>query len=170
MSKLLRHKPELEGIIVDTQGYTDVNILLDVLGLTKEELDFIVETDNKARYSYNLNGDKIRANQGHSLPYVKIDYKEFIPVGPLYHGTALKSLDSIMNKGLEPRGRNLVHLSIDIDTAYNVGMRHAKYEDNLVILEVDALGMCADGGHFYVSENGVILADIVEAKYLNRIK
>lgn len=170
MSKLLRHQPELGGLIIDTQGYTSVESLLYALNITKEELDFIVFSDKKGRYSYNLSGDKIRANQGHSIPYVKIDFAEYIPVGPLYHGTALKSLDSIMQSGLQPKSRNLVHLSMDMNTAYNVGMRHAKKEDNLVILEVDAVRMYADGGHFYISENNVVLADSVDVNYLTRIK
>lgn len=170
MSKLLRHNPELAGLTVDTQGYTNVSDLLVALNITKEELDYIVASDKKGRYSYNIYGDKIRANQGHSLSYVKIDFEEFIPTGPLYHGTALKSLDSIMKNGLIPRTRNYVHLSHDINTAYNVGMRHAKKEDNLVILEVDAVSLYNNGGHFYISENGVVLIDEVPVYYLNRIR
>ena len=80
MAMLLRHRPEKGNITIDTQGYTDVNSLLKALAIDKETLDKIVTADNKQRYSYNEDGTKIRANQGHSLPYVKIDFKEYTPI------------------------------------------------------------------------------------------
>ena len=156
MSKLLRHKPELGGIVVDTQGYTEVESLLNALNITKDELDYIVSTDSKKRYSYDKTGTKIRANQGHSLPYVKIDFDEYIPKGTLYHGTAKKYIESILKDGLKPQTRNKVHISKDIETAITVGMRHAKIKDNLIILEIDALKMYKDGFKFEISENGAI--------------
>jgi putative RNA 2'-phosphotransferase len=170
MSKLLRHQPELGGIKIDDQGYTDVKGLLLALGITKEELDKIVETDNKGRYSYNKQGDMIRANQGHSLPYVHINYDTFLPTSSLYHGTERGVLDKIFSDGLLSQSRNYVHLSRDVETARKVGMRHAKSEENLVILEVDALSMSRDGLTFYISANGVVLIDRVDPKYLSIYK
>ena len=54
---------------------------------------------------------------------------------PLYHGTALKYKDGIDKKGLISKTRQYVHLSQDIETAKAVGMRHAKYINNLIIFE-----------------------------------
>jgi putative RNA 2'-phosphotransferase len=62
--------------------------------------------------------------------------------------------------------RDYVHLSVDVDTAKMVGMRHAKRQNELVILAIDCKKMLADGYNFYVAENGVWLADYVPAKYL----
>jgi len=168
MSMLLRHAPEKGNITIDTQGYTDVNSLLKTLNINKATLDKIVAEDNKQRYSYNEDETKIRANQGHSLPYVKIDFKEYTPTGPIYHGTAKKYLDSILKNGLIPQTRNYVHLSKDIETATNVGMRHAKSKINLVIFEIDYQKMIKDGYKFYISDNGVILTEKVSKQYLKQ--
>lgn len=168
MAMLLRHAPEKGNITIDTQGYTDVNSLLKALNIDKSTLDKIVAEDNKQRYSYNEDGTKIRANQGHSLSYVKIDFKEYTPTGPIYHGTSKQFVNSIMKKGLISQNRNYVHLSRDIETATNVGMRHAKSKVNLVIFEIDYQKMIKDGYKFYISDNGVILTEKVPRQYLKQ--
>ncbi|MBQ2058438.1 MAG: RNA 2'-phosphotransferase, partial [Firmicutes bacterium] len=40
-----------------------------------DELDEIVETNDKKRYEYNQDKSKIRARQGHSIP-VDVELKE----------------------------------------------------------------------------------------------
>ena len=170
MSLLLRHKPEVGNIKLDSLGYTDVNKLLTVLDISKEELDEIVRTDNKKRYSYNEDETKIRANQGHSVKNVHIDFKEYIGDKKLYHGSAMKYFDSIMKNGLCPQTRQYVHLSQDIATAINVGMRHAKTKDNLVIFEIDTKTMKKDGYKFYISDNNVVLTECIPEKYLKIVK
>lgn len=166
LSLLLRHHPEMENIEVDTQGYAPVESVLKALNCEKEVLDEIVFTDNKNRYSYNTTGDKIRANQGHSLDYVKIDFEEYNSDEPLYHGTARKFINGIMSNGLQKRSRNYVHLSRDYETAVNVGMRHAKSKENLVVLKIDTYRMRKYGFKFYISDNGVVLAEEVPVKYI----
>ena len=170
MALLLRHKPEQGRIVLDEQGYTDVRKLLDVLKITKKELDEIVRTDNKRRYSYNEDGTMIRANQGHSVKNVHIDFKEFVPEGKIYHGTAMKYFDGISTQGLKPQTRQYVHLSKDYETAINVGMRHAKTEENLLIYEIDVEKMLESGHKFYISDNGVVLTDAVPVQCLKIIR
>ncbi len=62
--------------------------------------------------------------------------------------------------------RNHVHLTDDNKTAYSVGMRYAKYQNKLWIIEIDAKQMNADGYEFFKSENGVYLTEEVPSKYL----
>lgn len=176
LSLLLRHQPELGNLYLDSQGYTCVEDVLKALDIDKETLDLIVETDNKKRYSYKVMNDTlyIRANQGHSVKTVNIDFKEFIPESFLYHGTAKKFINDIMKVGLKPQSRNMVHLSLDIETATSVGLRHSgsTREDklkNLVILKVDAVKMYSDGYIFKISENGVVQIENVPPKYLSII-
>ena len=166
MSYLLRHKPEKKNLILDTEGYTDVNDLLKALDITKSILDTIVKTDHKQRYSYNIDGTKIRANQGHSLSYVNIKYKEFIPKDKLYHGTSQRFVTSISKNGLKPQTRNYVHISQDINTAKEVGLRHAKTLADLIIYEIDYKSMLDDGYKFFISDNNVVLTKEVPPKYL----
>ena len=125
-----------------------------------ETLEDIVATDNKQRYSFNEDKSLIRANQGHSIP-VDVELKENEPPEFLYHGTATRFLNSILNDGLKPMSRLYVHLSKDIETAWKVGKRHG----DPVILKINSRDMYKDGYKFYLSENGVWLTEKVDAKY-----
>ncbi|MGC4046954.1 MAG: RNA 2'-phosphotransferase [Armatimonas sp.] len=73
-------------------------------------------------------------------------------------------LDSIFEKGLIPDSRHHVHLSADQETAMKVGQRRGKP----VLLEIDAAGIIADGGEFFISDNGVWLAAQIPPRFLRR--
>jgi len=171
LSLVLRHAPEKANIVIDKNGYTDVNILIAHMNemgmdITKEDLDRIVKEDDKQRYSYDLfdADNKIRANQGHSI-LVDLELKSVSPPLELYHGTTVKNLDSIFKNGISKMCRNFVHLSDDIKTAYNVGSRYG----TPTILKIDVYNMIKDGYVFYQSENGVYLTDNVPSKYITEL-
>jgi putative RNA 2'-phosphotransferase len=91
LSFVLRHHPELIGIELDGNGWTDVSLLIQKSGKTEPALDFemlkyIVDTNAKKRFSFNDQLDKIRANQGHSVE-VDLGYSPQEPPEVLYHGT-----------------------------------------------------------------------------------
>ncbi|WP_326981576.1 RNA 2'-phosphotransferase [Chryseobacterium sp. MYb264] len=167
LSLVLRHKPEVINLTLDENGWTSVDELLtkskrDVhQGLTFEELDEIVETNDKKRFVFNEDKTRIRANQGHSID-IDLALKPQQPPEFLYHGTAESNIDSILEKGIEKRNRQHVHLSQDKETATKVGMRHGKP----VILSIKTTEMSEDGILFYLSENNVWLTDFVDAKYI----
>ncbi|WP_027378665.1 RNA 2'-phosphotransferase [Chryseobacterium daeguense] len=168
LSYVLRHHPELIGLNLDENGWADVEELIakstnDSQGFTFEELDEIVETNDKKRFIFNEDKTRIRANQGHSIE-IDLALKPQQPPEFLYHGTAQTNIDSILEKGIEKRNRQHVHLSQDKETATKVGMRHGKP----VILIVEAGKMFADGIEFYLSDNNVWLTDFVDAKYILR--
>jgi len=157
---LLRHKPEKEHLDIDKNGWVSVKDLLSKLNISMIDLDFIVDTDNKQRFSYSASKNKIRANQGHSID-VDVQLKETIPPDILFHGTAWKSVESIFKNGIEKRSRLYVHLSKDIKTATSVGKRHG----DLYIFNIDTKQMHEDGIKFYLSENDVWLTDYIHPKY-----
>ena len=165
---ILRHKPEAIGICLDEHGWANVDELVDGIAQTqvfdREMLEDIVRTDEKQRYSFNEDKTLIRANQGHSIP-VDVELKKTTPPNVLWHGTGEKYTASIEAKGLIPKSRLYVHLSEDMDTARKVGSRHGK----LVIYEVAAGAMQADGYGFFQSVNGVWLTKHVPVKYLRRL-
>ncbi len=71
LSLLLRHKPETIGITLDTEGWTDIDVLLQKAAETnnqfdKEQLLLVVENNDKKRFEISNDGKKIRAVQGHS--------------------------------------------------------------------------------------------------------
>ncbi|WP_455542383.1 RNA 2'-phosphotransferase [Intestinibacter sp.] len=167
ISKILRHEPEIVHINLDDNGYTDVQGLID--GINKygrnkidfKTLKYIVENDNKQRYSFKCDFTKIRANQGHSID-VDLGLEEIKPPNNLYHGTGQKYLDSILEEGIKSQTRQFIHLSKDTDTARNVGSRHGKPR----ILKIDTKQMYDDGYKFYLSENNVWMTKYVPTKYI----
>ena len=166
ISLVLRHKPDAANLSLDKYGYAQVDELVAYLnkkygGFTVTDLDTIVETDDKQRYSYNNDHTKIRAVQGHSFP-VDLGLEAQQPPLLLFHGTSTKYLDSIMKRGIISKSRQYVHLSKDVDTAHTVGLRHSA---GTVILVVSANQMWKDGYKFFLSDNGVWLVDEVPTKY-----
>jgi putative RNA 2'-phosphotransferase len=168
LSLILRHQPDVAGIQLDENGWTNVNELIEriheerpQLKLDLEVLDQVVETNNKKRFAFSEDKTSIRASQGHSL---KIDM-QFEAVDPpefLYHGTATRFVNSIRKQGLQKRGRQHVHLSAERETAISVGSRHGVP----VILTVSSKTMQQAGHEFYQSANGVWLTDHVPNKFL----
>ena len=170
LSLVLRHKPEVIGIELDSNGWADVDIFIENFNkkfkaeLTMEKLEEIVRTNDKKRYSFNEDKTKIRANQGHSIN-VDVELKQAVPPEILYHGTALRFADSIEKHGILKMNRLYVHLSLDEATALKVGIRHGKP----VIFKVKAGEMSRAGHIFYLSENNVWLTDSVSPQYIERI-
>ena len=84
ISFILRHRPDAIGLSLDKHGYIDVQNLINGIKensdfyIDLDILKFIVETDNKKRYSFSEDGTKIRANQGHSVK-VDLGLKEVKP-------------------------------------------------------------------------------------------
>ncbi|MEV6647393.1 RNA 2'-phosphotransferase [Amycolatopsis sp. NPDC051371] len=160
----LRHDPAALGLTLAPDGWVDVDTLLRALKITREQLDEVVETNNKRRFAFDATGTRIRASQGHSVS-VDLGLADATPPDVLYHGTVAKFLDAILLEGLRPMKRHALHLSATLDTARTVGARRGKP----VILQVDAARMAAAGHAFQVSANGVWLTTSVPPEYLYRI-
>ena len=160
LSLLLRHNPE--NLDMDSNGWVSCDQLIDKLTITFSELEDVIKTNNKKRFSFNQDKSKVRANQGHSLSWVNVDMDEIKPPDILYHGTATRFVSSIKENGLIKGNRNHVHLSDDLETAKTVGSRHGE----VFLFEVDAKRMYEDGYKFYLSQNGVWLIEYVPKEYL----
>lgn len=168
LSLILRHEPSKIGITLDDNGWADVEELIYKCGkhkrsFTREELDEIVETNNKKRYAYSEDGTKIRASQGHSIT-VDLEFESQCPPPFLYHGTADRFLSAINSEGIKKMNRQHVHLSQDKETAINVGSRHGR----VVVLTILAEKMYKEGIAFYLSANGVWLTDYIDPKYISK--
>jgi putative RNA 2'-phosphotransferase len=123
-----------------------------------------VDTNDKQRFAFDVSGELIRANQGHSVQ-VDLQLDEREPPETLYHGTVERFLPSILEVGLVRGNRHHVHLSKDVDTANKVGARRGKP----VILQVDAGRLHRDGHKFLLSVNEVWLTDTVPPGYLAKM-
>lgn len=168
LSLVLRHRPERIGLRLSDDGWAKVSELLHLMTaaghpLTRETLLRVVAENDKQRFAMSEDGARIRASQGHS---VEVDLA-FSPTDPpelLYHGTAERFVESILEHGLLRGSRNHVHLSLDVETATRVGRRHGKPS----VLTIAAATMQRDGHRFFLSENGVWLTEHVPREYLRR--
>jgi len=166
LSLVLRHEPECIGLTLDPAGWVEVNALLAALrqygrGITRSELEEIVATNEKKRFAFSESGTRIRASQGHSVE-VELGYTPQVPPAELFHGTATRFIGAICAEGLRRGSRQHVHLSAELDTAVKVGTRHGKP----AVFVVHAAAMHAAGHAFFLSENGVWLAEAVPAEFL----
>ena len=163
LAYVLRHKPESIGISLDPKGWTEIVPLLHNLGMSRNELQDIVDTDNKGRYT--IRGSKIRANQGHSIEgIIAFDLTPIPPPPLLFHGTSWEAYGKIrVTGGIKKMRRHHVHLSADSKTAFRVGQRCNRMP---VILWVDSEKMYQDKYDFFLSDNGVWMTDHVPLKYI----
>ena len=172
MSFILRHNPQEIGLVLDSQGWVSIEEFINKANnyennyvvFNKDIILEVVKNSDKQRFAIDESGEKIRANQGHSLN-IDLGLDFVAPPQVLYHGTATKNIESIMKEGLKPMKRHDVHLSFNTSIARNVGMRYGKP----IIFEVDAFQMDKDGFKFKCYKNNVWLTEFVPAKYLKII-
>jgi putative RNA 2'-phosphotransferase len=168
LSKHLRHQPERLGLTLQPGGWVNVDDLLAAcaknnFSITLEDLEEVVDSNDKQRFSFDETGERIRANQGHST---EVDL-QLTPIEPpefLYHGTAERNTAGILQTGISKMSRHAVHLSKDTETARRVGMRRGKP----VIFLIKAREMHQAGHIFYCSANGVWLTDVVPVQYITK--
>jgi putative RNA 2'-phosphotransferase len=100
LSKYLRHSPHELGLTLQPGGWVPVDDLLAAaeehgFPISYDELVECVETNDKRRFSFDVSGELIRANQGHSVEvYLQLDDRE--PPEALYHGTVERFLPMIL--------------------------------------------------------------------------
>ena len=170
MSYALRHNPDKYGLKLAEDGSVAVGTFLRAMNemhhfepsLTEDDIRQIMEHADKQRFA--IEDERIRALYGHSFQ-INVNHKQADPPDVLYHGTAHRFLDSIMEKGLLPLGRQYVHLSADVDTAEQVGRRR---DNNPVILVIDAKKASEDGITFYIGNDKVWLADRIPPEYIKQ--
>jgi putative RNA 2'-phosphotransferase len=170
LSYWLRHAPQDAALVLDSQGWAATDLVLAELARRFEGVDFqrllaVAEGNDKQRFEFSVDLDRIRARQGHSAA-VDMGLAPTTPPDLLYHGTVQRFLPAILLQGLKPMGRQHVHLSRDPETARKVGARRGPP----VILQVAAAAMAASGHAFMVAGNGVWLTAAVPPAFLKRLR
>ncbi len=166
LSLHLRHRPEELGLALQPGGWVSVDELLAAAAnnghpVSVADLREVVATSDKQRFSFDVSGTRIRANQGHSVG-VDLQLAPRRPPPVLFHGTSERARAAIQNEGLCRMDRDLVHLSPDVETARRVGGRHGRP----VVFAVESTRMFIEGFTFFRSDNGVWLVDAVPPQYL----
>jgi len=170
LSMLLRHKPESIGLKMDAAGWVDVDELIEKVQKTGKykidrcTLEHIVETDNKSRYRFNDTKTRVKACQGHSIPWVVPELEYKTPPEFLYHGTTNQALQLILKSGhIDKMKRHAVHMQADVSKAWQSAKR---WNQTPVVLKIDAAKMHEDGLVFGVSENNVWCVESVPKEYI----
>ena len=166
LSLVLRHNPATIGIELDPSGWVEVDVLLAALsrnrrGLTRDQLEHVVASNDKQRFSFSDDGKRIRAKQGHSVT-VDLGYQASQPPETLCHGTPSRFVSAIKESGLKKMKRHHVHMHADQKLATDVGARQGKP----VLLVVRSKAMHEAGFEFFVTENDVWLTDHVPPEFI----
>ncbi len=169
LSRHLRHQPAAIGLTLQAGGWVNVVDLLAACAahghpLTRDELEDLIEDNDKQRFAFDETGGRLRAQQGHSVA-IDLQLAPAVPPPVLYHGTVPAALPAIRQAGLQKMSRHHVHLSPDEATARRVGQRRGRP----VLLAVEAATLHAVGGVFYRSGNGVWLTEAVPPQYVREL-
>jgi putative RNA 2'-phosphotransferase len=169
ISHALRHEPWLYELELDAEGWVPVDDLIAAVraqgarwaAVDRSDLHQVIASSDKRRFE--IDGDRIRALYGHTLPG-RILKEEAPPPEVLFHGTSAHAWAAIRAQGLVPMGRQYVHMSADVETAVQVGRRKSR---SPVLLRVRAAEAHARGVPFWRGNEKVWLADVVPAEFLS---
>jgi putative RNA 2'-phosphotransferase len=114
LSRRLRHRPQRLGLTLGPGGWVAVEELLSAcalhgMPLSREELAVVMARNDKRRFAFDESGERIRANQGHSVA-VDLQLTPVAPPAALYHGTSRAAADTILREGLRKLRRHHAHL------------------------------------------------------------
>jgi putative RNA 2'-phosphotransferase len=157
LSWLLRHGAREAGVSMDAAGWVPVDEVLRYLRIDRATLDDVVANNNKSRLT--IDGDRVRAVQGHStenmpvtLEALEASWPSYAGTESLWHGTTIEAVAPIAREGLWPQKRTHVHLAPSFES--KVGKRSA----TPVVLEVSVDRLRAAGQGMWEAQNGVVLA------------
>ena len=170
LSFLLRHRPETIHLSMDKHGWVLVEDLIEGVNkggryqLDLGKLEAIVAQDSKGRYRFNADHSKIKACQGHSIPWVEPELEYLIPPDFLYHGTTTAAVEKIRKSGaISKMSRHAVHLQADPEKAWQSAVR---WHLTPVVLKIDAKKMGDAGFVFGKAENDVWCTESVPVEYI----
>jgi putative RNA 2'-phosphotransferase len=169
ISHALRHEPWVYELEIEQDGWITLSSLLSALRKEKDEWSDLNQCDienmirNSPKKRHEICGGKIRALYGHSL-FGKFEKELAEPPQFLYHGTSNIAAEKIKIEGLISMSRQYVHLSIDLETATQVGQRKAKRPK---ILKIRAYEGFESGLRFYRGNDYVWLADSVPPDFIS---
>src|SRR6266508_3258014 len=170
MAGVLRHFPERYGLEMDAHGWVDLRDFLTAIQIRNRRFRFVrqhhvvglIETDPKGRYQFE--DGKIRATYGHSMD-VDLDLPtEGIP-DVLFYPTTEEESHLLMDAGLRPSDRKMVHLSGTFEAAMEAGRVRIQAP---VILEVDAKAARANGVVIHKAGKTVYTSKEVPGEFLRR--
>ena len=171
MAGILRHFPDKLGVRVDGHGGVDISEFVKAVGigrsgfhwLRNHHIEAIARSDPKVRYQ--IDGGMIRATYGHTID-VSLDDLPLADLGEFFYPVTEEEIDIILEGGLNPIDRKMVHLSGSMEKAIEAG--RVRTEEPLII-RIDGKKAIKDGIKIYHAGNDVYVTDSIDAKYLSKV-
>lgn len=147
MAAVLRHgngEPDM-----DDQGFVDIRDIVSMVRgrdrnrwkwLRPHHIEAMVDTDPKGRYQ--ISGSDVRATYGHTID-LDLNLPEDEVPDELYYPATDEEADIILETGLMPTDRAMVHLSLTYDDAVTAGSVRSECP---IILAID-VPACVDEGY-----------------------
>ena len=167
ISHALRHHPDRFGVTLDVDGFASFADLVAGLSrncgqvITDKELAAVIQEYGEGRFL--MVGDRIRAQYGHTVEGIIIEFTSLTPPEFLYHGTLSQHLGNILRQGLLKHNHSHVHLSDSMEEAETVGSRRGES----VVLIIKARNMANAGYQFFQVNDSVWLTETVPAAFLD---
>ncbi|MCD6461127.1 MAG: RNA 2'-phosphotransferase [Thermoplasmata archaeon] len=169
---MLRHFPEKYQLSMDEHGWVSVAEMVKAIKKRDRRMRWIrshhiyalVETDPKGRYQ--VRGERIRATYGHSIS-VDLDLPTDGIPDELFYPTTEEEVDLLLESGIMPADRKMVHLSSTYETAYIAGSHRV---ENPIILKVDAKKAVEDGIVIMRACDTVFLVKEVPPEYVTKVE
>jgi putative RNA 2'-phosphotransferase len=168
----LRHFPEKLGLMMDGRGWVDISDFINSLGTSRSgfnwlrlhHIEALVKTDPRDRYQ--IDGGMIRATYGHTVD-VNLDDLPIAEINEFYYPVTEEEADIIIEGGLNPTDRKMVHLSGNIDKAIEAGKVRT---DEPLILKIDGAKAKKDGVKIFQAGKDVYLTERIDAKYISKVE
>lgn len=132
VQRILRHTASKHRLYVDPDGWACADGLVKVINQRSLELqlwrdwrysDLQRQASMHADQRVCLNAAMVRACYGHSIPDICVGNRQD-PPPRLFHGTSAKLLPTILDDGLLPAERTLLHLTSDPHYAGKIAAKH----------------------------------------------
>jgi putative RNA 2'-phosphotransferase len=168
MSYVLGRRPDEFGLVLDQEGFVPTKELLQAIKeedgwtyLRMNHIDEVLRGDERERFE--LEGNRIRARDEHSLPG-RFHEGPVVPPTILYHGARNKAYPHIMKQGLSPMAHQFVHLSTSEDLAIRIGKRR---DPRPVLITIQASKAHEEGIVFYRPNELIYLTESLAPKFLS---
>jgi len=168
MAGILRHgKYDLD---MDEQGFIDMRDIVSVMKakyprmkwIRTHHIEAMVETDPKGRYQ--ISGGDVRATYGHTIEELNLRHPVDDIPETLYYPTTEEKCEELLNEGLFPTDRAMVHLSRTYKDAMKAGS--VREDGDPIILAIDTAG-CIDAGiEIGRAAKTVFLCDQVPSEFI----
>ena len=166
LAGILRHgKFELN---MDDQGFVGIRDIIFAVKESNSRMHWLrphhiialTETDPKGRYQ--ISGDMVRATYGHSIP-LELDLPTDDVPAELFFPATPEEVDIILEVGLRPSDRSMVHLSLTYGDAMTAGKVRL---DDPIILVIDADAVFDSGNDIGKAGKTVFLAKYIPPECL----